>query len=994
MLSHVLNLRRLALRQVVKHRKALTPITAGFPQAWDWINSTIHLRRIINRQFVNVFAYSAEPRPNALSLWGPDTSPGSASADYTSWTGLVDRRYTARQLPSASAAWMDSLPSEASVLPLFERPKDGAIPCPRSTALLGFFAQWFTDSFLRTDGTDSRRNQSNHEIDLCQIYGICAEDTALLREKTGGRLRSQIDANGHEYPAYLFEEDGKNVRDEFRGLSYIAQQQDGTWNYRDPRLANHPLHTPARRARLFATGLERGNVTILFSGLSTLFLREHNRLCAEVAAANPEWANDDDRLFETARNINIVQLLRIVVEEYVNHLSPLQFRFLVDVPMAENETWYRTNRINAEFSLLYRWHPLTPDEFELPKKAPLPPNEYMLNNQVLLDEGLERLLDAASRQRAGRISLFNTSAFLLEAEKAGLKKSRDWKIRSYNDYREHYGLGRAKSLEEISSDPATRAALQKVYGDVDKIEFMVGLLAEDRVADSPLGELLSLMVGTDAFTHVYTNPLLSQNVFKPETFSPLGMHTIQTTHTLAQLVERNRKPGSAPPLVTFKYPKGIPGSYGPPIVGKAWNSLDFLVLSGWETYFLKRQKRSGSTVFKIQLGGNKAIALLDHQAISALFADPDLVQDYGFGSAVPPLGLVGDVVPSVFESGPAHDAFKAFYIDLIAARDADLAPAMDKALKRHAQTWLKQKKFGLAEELERLAATLPFEWILGADHDAQAVEDVRTIYNQLFVPQTRWAASINETIPFPPYRRRLQMYRRLLRHVMTAPKFNECLQLAQARGLHDPELVAKQLLFVLGMNSYLGFQNLFKSAAGELARQSGMSGALRNEIAAAQGDLAKTPRLDRFLREVLRLHPPVFFVFGRATGTRTLDSASGRFKIAKGDLLMGVIPFAHQDPRLFGRDPASFDTDRYDNPSATRHLIWPRGPQDGAVAPSSRTCPGKDASLVFAKKLCIALLTDYDWKLEKAPEWTRRKYGLNVAAPIGDMAVASFKRRP
>ena len=34
-----------------------------------------------------------------------------------------------------------------------------------------FFAQWFTDSFLRTSLTDYRKNESNHEIDLCQIYG-------------------------------------------------------------------------------------------------------------------------------------------------------------------------------------------------------------------------------------------------------------------------------------------------------------------------------------------------------------------------------------------------------------------------------------------------------------------------------------------------------------------------------------------------------------------------------------------------------------------------------------------------------------------------------------------------------------------------------------------------------------------------------------------------------------------------------------------------------
>ncbi len=67
-----------------------------------------------------------------------------------------------------------------------------------------FFAQWFTDSFLRTDRTDVRRNTSNHEIDLCQIYGLTEAATRMLREGAGGRLKSQTIA-GQLCPPFLFE---------------------------------------------------------------------------------------------------------------------------------------------------------------------------------------------------------------------------------------------------------------------------------------------------------------------------------------------------------------------------------------------------------------------------------------------------------------------------------------------------------------------------------------------------------------------------------------------------------------------------------------------------------------------------------------------------------------------------------------------------------------------------------------------------------------------
>ena len=35
--------------------------------------------------------------------------------------------------------------------------------------LFMLFAQWFTDSFLRTERSDWRKNTSTQEIDFCQI---------------------------------------------------------------------------------------------------------------------------------------------------------------------------------------------------------------------------------------------------------------------------------------------------------------------------------------------------------------------------------------------------------------------------------------------------------------------------------------------------------------------------------------------------------------------------------------------------------------------------------------------------------------------------------------------------------------------------------------------------------------------------------------------------------------------------------------------------------
>jgi prostaglandin-endoperoxide synthase 2 len=67
-----------------------------------------------------------------------------------------------------------------------------------------------------------------------------------------------------------------------------------------------------------------------------------------------------------------------------------------------------------------------------------------------------------------------------------------------------------------------------------------------------MGELLSAMVGYDAFTQALTNPLLSGRVFNEATFTRAGLHVISGTHTLQQILARNiDKPSDAVARFTY-----------------------------------------------------------------------------------------------------------------------------------------------------------------------------------------------------------------------------------------------------------------------------------------------------------------------------------------------------------------------------------------------------------------------------------------------------------
>jgi prostaglandin-endoperoxide synthase 2 len=98
---------------------------------------------------------------------------------------------------------------------------------------------------------------------------------------------------------------------------------------------------------------------------------------------------------------------------------------------------------------------------------------------------------------------------------------------------------RVTDFNQISSDETVQKELKRLYSHVDNIEFYVGIYAEDLRKNSALPPLVGRLIGIDAFSQAFTNPLLAENIFNPETFSPVGWSEIQNTNTLSQLVHRN-----------------------------------------------------------------------------------------------------------------------------------------------------------------------------------------------------------------------------------------------------------------------------------------------------------------------------------------------------------------------------------------------------------------------------------------------------------------------
>jgi prostaglandin-endoperoxide synthase 2 len=550
--------------------------TCRLIQSIGWLN------RLANALIIDHAILDIPSRPNPLSCgWS-----------YTTWEGLTNRRWSGRHLPPKPTP--ENLKNAREVAQTLFGRKDGIIESTKSTLLFPYFAQWFTDGFLAADQVDRRCNHSRHEIDLSQLYGFNYETTELIREKQGGRLKSQ-QIKGAEFPPFALDEHGALKR-EFRkrrttfqdfadigAVPLAVKQEEGDFG---PNLVSNPLEFPdyltyserpdpahpdyspkipshllynelrlgrpfalpgetpqalqERRRSWFALANDRGNSTPGFVMMTVLMLREHNRIARLL---NQEYGGsgwDDERIFQTTRNIMIVIVLKIVVEEYINHIAPYHFQLFLDPPsLFRPRKWKWTNWMTVEFNILYRWHSMIPDELKLGERT-VPSIASLWNPNIIVEEGLAQMFIHTSRQAAGRIGAKNTWQFLVDmAEVPTIQMARNAEIATYNDYRALCKMPRVTRFEQITSDPSILAALETLYSHPDEIEFYSGLLAEDLREDSALAPLVGTLVGIDAFSQALTNPLLHSRTYCPETFSPLGWEIIHEAQSIERLVRRN-----------------------------------------------------------------------------------------------------------------------------------------------------------------------------------------------------------------------------------------------------------------------------------------------------------------------------------------------------------------------------------------------------------------------------------------------------------------------
>jgi len=433
--------------------------------------------------------------------------------------------------------------------------------------------------------------------------------------------------------------------------------------------------------------------------------------------------------------------------------------------------------------------------------------------------------------------------------------------------------------------------------------------------------------------------------------------------------------------------KDVPGSYGFPIIGRLVETIKFFRF-GWKEYFLNKQAKYQSNIFKANLF-QKTIVILDHEGMAPILNwDGKLRKDYGFGWAVPPQEHVGNIVPSVFQPEENHDKFKNLYHEILKSNSTNMVPIFFQELDKFATNWVSKSPIKLAEELERFSVSFIFNWYFGSSPNT---DQVRYLYNNIFTHQLGF---ITKWIPNSKFRKSVPLFKGLNKFVLESPNFPRYVDMALKHGLTDQNELSKQMLFLTGMNNFLGLQSFFKSIVGELYNRPDLVAKIRTEFDEIKikdrsdlNGLNECQLLDGTLKEILRLHPPVFFIYGRAISNFVLNSRTGNYNIYKNDHLMGVIPIAQLESSIF-TDPEEFLPLRYleeKGREISDGLIWSHGKHSENFSKTSHTCPGKNVAMFLGKVFAYEIIQNYEISLLSPASWSFGAFHLNSAAPSGDM---------
>jgi len=250
------------------------------------------------------------------------------------------------------------------------------------------------------------------------------------------------------------------------------------------------------RGLAFFSGDIRANENIALTAVNTLFVREHNRIAEEILNDNPELS--DEEIFQMARKINTAIIQSITYNEFIPSLG---------IELESYNTYDKS--VNPQISHLFSvvafriGHSQIGEQFVLVNETGINQMVAMedgfFNPSIIQKHGIDSIIKGVvvTKQQANDIYYHNSIRNFLfgEPQRGGLDlcaldiiRARDHGIPDYNSIREEIGLLPVMEFDEINSDQEVIRRLSQTYRNVNELDPIIGILAEEHLEDSTLGE--------------------------------------------------------------------------------------------------------------------------------------------------------------------------------------------------------------------------------------------------------------------------------------------------------------------------------------------------------------------------------------------------------------------------------------------------------------------------------------------------------------------------
>ncbi|MCB0671822.1 MAG: T9SS type A sorting domain-containing protein [Saprospiraceae bacterium] len=312
-------------------------------------------------------------------------------------------------------------------------------------------------------------------IDGSGVYGSDEHRAKWLRTFVKGKLRTSV-GNLLPYNTKNGEIDG--------GETYIAPAMDMPFSF---------INT------YFVAGDPRANENPFLSSIHTLFVREHNRQCDELAAKHPDW--NDEQLYQYARKMVSGIIQAIVYEEWLPTLG------MQVTPYTGYKEDVNPQIMNVFSAAAFRYGHTTinktlvrmNDDFEYIPEGNIELRDAFFNPSAINQQvGIESYFSGMStvvQQHLDCKVIDDLRNFLFGPPGAGgldlvsinLERGRDRGLPDFNSVRAAFGMSTYTSFEEITTDASMVQSMKEMYGDISKLDPWVGMLAEDHMTDAMFG---------------------------------------------------------------------------------------------------------------------------------------------------------------------------------------------------------------------------------------------------------------------------------------------------------------------------------------------------------------------------------------------------------------------------------------------------------------------------------------------------------------------------